>query len=71
LAVDSDYGDTWEWYMKYLNQHGTDEKKEEVLDKCTLVDPKHGEVWARIAKDPKNSRKSTAEVLKMAVDQVE
>jgi len=54
-----------------LNQHGTDEKKEEVLDKCTLVDPKHGEVWARIAKDPKNSRKSTAEVLKMAVDQVE
>jgi pre-mRNA-processing factor 6 len=71
LVVDSDYGDSWAWYMKFLNQHGTDEKKAEVLDKCTMSEPRHGEVWARIAKDPKNAGRSTEEILKMAVEQIQ
>ena len=32
--LDPDYGDTWAWWFKFLAQHGTDEKREEVVSKC-------------------------------------
>ena len=35
---------------------GTDEKKAEVVSKCILAEPKHGEVWARIAEGSKEFR---------------
>jgi pre-mRNA-processing factor 6 len=71
IVLDADWGDTWAWYYKFLLQHGTDEKKEDVVAKCTLTEPKHGEVWQRIAKDPRNASKSTEEILKMVVAEIE
>ena len=71
VVADADYGDTWAWYYKFLVQHGTDEKKAEVVSKCILAEPKHGEVWARIAKDPKNSSVGVEEVLMRTVKEVE
>ncbi|KAG4222134.1 hypothetical protein PC116_g29391, partial [Phytophthora cactorum] len=41
------------------------EKREEVVSKCVSVDPRHGEVWQAIAKNPKNARKSVEEILKL------
>ena len=70
IVLESDYGDTWAWYYKFLLQHGTEEKKAEVIEKCVLAEPKHGEVWQRIAKSPKNAGKSIEEILKMAVAEV-
>ncbi|CAH0014724.1 unnamed protein product [Clonostachys rhizophaga] len=65
LVLDSDQGDTWAWYYRFLCQHGTTEKKEEVVTKCVLNEPRHGEIWQSVAKDPRNARKGTEEILKL------
>lgn len=71
LILDPDWGDGWAWYLKYLKEYGKKEKIEEVIEKCEVVTPKHGEVWAAIRKDPKNFELSTKGVLERAVDIVE
>jgi pre-mRNA-processing factor 6 len=71
IVLDSDYGDGWVWYWKFLEQHGTEEKKEEVLSKLVMAEPKHGEVWQSVAKDPKFARKGVEEILKVAASKAE
>ena len=63
IVLDADLGDTWGWYLKFLKQHGTEEKREDVISKCVTTEPKHGEVWQRVRKEPKNAYLSTREVL--------
>ena len=50
LLLDSDLGDTWAWYYKFLLQHGTEEKQAEVVEKCVACEPRHGEVWQAVVK---------------------
>ncbi|OBT55998.1 pre-mRNA-processing factor 6 [Pseudogymnoascus sp. 24MN13] len=71
IALDPDLGDTWAWYYKFLMQHGTDEKRADVEAKCILSEPRHGEIWQSVAKDPKNASKKTAEILKTVVTRLE
>ncbi|KAH9217676.1 PRP1 splicing factor, N-terminal-domain-containing protein [Leptodontidium sp. 2 PMI_412] len=71
ILLDSDIGDAWAWYYKFLMQHGTDEKRADVIAKMILSEPRHGEVWQSVAKDPKNARKSQEDVLKLVVGQLE
>ncbi|KAF2877783.1 PRP1 splicing factor, N-terminal-domain-containing protein [Massariosphaeria phaeospora] len=71
IVVDPDYGDGWVWFYKFLEQHGTEEKKAEVLSKIALAEPKHGEIWQSVAKDPKNVRKSAEEILMIAITKAE
>ncbi|KAL4885366.1 PRP1 splicing factor, N-terminal-domain-containing protein [Aspergillus karnatakaensis] len=68
IVSNSDLGDAWAWYYKFLLQHGTDDKRADVVSKCILSEPKHGEVWQSIAKEPANAYKSTEEVLKLVAD---
>jgi pre-mRNA-processing factor 6 len=95
IVSDSDYGDGWAWYYKFLLQHGTEvsfnlrvedslgtrtgtisnehsaqEKRTDVVSKCVSTEPKHGEVWQSISKDPANAQKSTEEILKMVADTI-
>ncbi|EAW13799.1 U4/U6-U5 snRNP complex subunit PRP6 [Aspergillus clavatus NRRL 1] len=70
IVSDSDLGDGWAWYYKFLLQHGTEEKRADVVAKCISTEPKHGEVWQSVAKDPANARKSTEEILKMVADRL-
>ncbi|EAQ92293.1 hypothetical protein CHGG_00528 [Chaetomium globosum CBS 148.51] len=65
LLLDRHIGDTWAWYYKFLLQHGTDEKRADLVAKCVLNDPRHGEHWQAVAKDPKNAGKGTEEVLRL------
>jgi pre-mRNA-processing factor 6 len=65
LVLDSDIGDSWAWYYKFLLQHGTEEKRESLVAKCVLNEPRHGEVWQSVAKDPRNARKKTDEILRL------
>jgi len=65
LVRDADLGDTWAWYYKFLLEHGTEEKRAEVISKCISVEPRHGETWQAVAKDPKNARKGPEELLKL------
>jgi pre-mRNA-processing factor 6 len=71
ILLDTDLGDTWAWYLKFLMQHGEVEKQEDVINKCIANEPKHGEVWQRVRKDPKNAYLSTKEVLMEATRQLE
>lgn len=71
LVLDSDRGDSWAWYYKFLEQHGTAEKRAEVVSKCVASEPRHGEVWQAVAKKPANARKSVEEVLKLVAAELE
>ena len=89
ILLDSDIGDTWAWYYKFLLQHGTEvcrngalfavgvelilmqEKRNDVIQKCIMSEPKHGEVWQAIAKDPKNARNGTEDILKIVAAKLE
>ncbi|KAL1596258.1 U4/U6 x U5 tri-snRNP complex subunit Prp1 [Nothophoma quercina] len=71
VVLDPDYGDGWVWYYKFLLQHGTEEKQQEVLSKAAMAEPKHGEIWQSVNKDPRNARLGVEEVLKLAAQQAE
>ncbi len=71
ILLDSDLGDTWAWYYKFLLQHGTSEKREDVINKCVMSEPKHGEMWQQVSKDPKNAKLSTEEILKLVAAKLE
>ncbi|KAH7325908.1 PRP1 splicing factor, N-terminal-domain-containing protein [Stachybotrys elegans] len=71
LVLDADYGDSWAWYHRFLRQHGTEEKRAEVVSKCVLNEPRHGEVWQAIAKNPRNATKSTEEILNLVAAELE
>ncbi|KAJ5195181.1 uncharacterized protein N7498_008619 [Penicillium cinerascens] len=70
IVSDSDYGDGWAWYYKFLLQHGTEDKRSDVISKCMSMEPKHGEIWQSVAKDPANAHKSTEEILKIVANTV-
>lgn len=70
LVRDADVGDAWAWYYRFLLEHGTQEKRDEVLGKCGAVEPRHGEVWQGIAKDPRNARKGVEEVLRLVAQEL-
>ncbi|KAF7552304.1 hypothetical protein G7046_g7451 [Stylonectria norvegica] len=70
LVLDSGCGDSWAWYYRFLLQHGTEEKRAEVVTKCVLNEPRYGEVWQTIAKKPENARKGYEEVLKLVVEEL-
>jgi len=71
VLLDPDQGDSWAWYLRFLRMHGTADKREDVIAKCVLSEPKHGEVWAAVMKDPKNAGKGVEEVLNMVTEQLE
>ncbi|TDZ67253.1 Pre-mRNA-splicing factor prp1 [Colletotrichum trifolii] len=71
LVLDSDNGDTWAWYYKFLLQHGTDEKRADVINKCVLNEPRHGELWQSVAKQPTNARLGTEQVLNLVAEAIE
>ena len=71
ILLDADLGDTWAWYYKFLVQHGTDEKRAEVIEKCKINEPRHGQLWQQVAKDPKNAGLGPEEVLHKVVEILE
>ncbi|GAA5866955.1 hypothetical protein JCM8547_003930 [Rhodosporidiobolus lusitaniae] len=71
VGADGDYGDAWAWWWKFEKQHGTDEHRQALLEKCIAADPHHGHVWPAVAKDPKNVGKDLKEILQLASQQVE
>lgn len=46
------------------------DKRADVISKCVTTEPKHGETWQSIAKDPVNAHKSTEEILKLVAEAV-
>lgn len=71
ILVDPDRGDTWAWYWKFLKMHGEEEKRGDVLVKLGITEPRHGEVWQRVAKDPRRRWRGVEEVLEAVVGELE
>lgn len=71
ILLDSDLGDTWAWYVRFLDMHGTEEKRADVRAKCVVSEPRHGEVWQAVAKDPRNALLGVGEVLERVVGLLE
>lgn len=55
----------FEYFANYIQ-----DKRADVVSKCVSTEPKHGEVWQSISKDPVNAQKSTEQVLKMVADTI-
>ena len=70
LVLDSDNGDTWAWYYKFLLEHGIDVKREELISKCVSVEPRHGEYWSSVAKRPQNAKTKSDEMLKLVAQSI-
>ncbi|KAK7061468.1 PRP1 splicing factor, N-terminal-domain-containing protein [Favolaschia claudopus] len=68
VATDPDLGDSWAWWLKFERQHGTEEHRDEVRKKCIVAEPHHSPVWQSVAKDIRNTGKSTAEILELVAD---
>ncbi|KAM3520688.1 hypothetical protein NHJ13051_006724 [Beauveria bassiana] len=71
LALDAARGDTWAWYYRFLCQHGTEEKRAEVVAKCVANEPRYGETWPAVAKKPVNAHKSVEEILKLVAEELD
>jgi pre-mRNA-processing factor 6 len=65
--ADPDHGDTWAWWYRFALQHGTEEKRAELIKKCVANQPKHGEVWQSVAKQPENAALGTEAILKIVM----
>ncbi|KAF9457237.1 PRP1 splicing factor, N-terminal-domain-containing protein [Collybia nuda] len=68
VATNQDLGDSWGWWLKFERQHGTEEHREEVRNKCVVAEPHHSPMWQSIAKDVRNTGKSVREILELVAD---
>uniref|UniRef100_A0AC34QZ26 Pre-mRNA-processing factor 6 n=1 Tax=Panagrolaimus sp. JU765 TaxID=591449 RepID=A0AC34QZ26_9BILA len=66
-----DFGDAWAYYYKFETIHGTEEEKEAVKNQCIAAEPRYGEVWQSVAKDVKNWKKKTNEILEIVASKLE
>jgi pre-mRNA-processing factor 6 len=66
---DPDWGDGWAWWYKFEIAHGTADSQAAVVRRCTLADPRHGQVWQPILKDWQHPRRSIENMLKIAAVQ--
>jgi pre-mRNA-processing factor 6 len=61
--LDADYGDAWAYWYKFEHEHGNEAQQEHVVRKCIAAEPRHGDVWPRIAKSTTNAGMSIQDVL--------
>jgi pre-mRNA-processing factor 6 len=57
--------------MRFNANIATQEKRADVVAKCILSEPRHGEIWQSVAKEPKNAGKNLEEILKIVVGKLE
>lgn len=50
--------------------HGTEEQQQNVMDRCIVADPKHGEVWCKISKHVINWCCKTSDILKLVTKEL-
>ncbi|KAH0586042.1 hypothetical protein H2248_007319 [Termitomyces sp. 'cryptogamus'] len=68
VTTEPDLGDSWAWWLKFERQHGTEEHREIVRDKCVAAEPHHAPVWQSVAKDDRSRGKNIKEILELVAD---
>lgn len=66
-----DNGDTWGWWLKFERAYGTEEHREIVRKECEAAEPRHGEVWAEVAKEDANRGLGVRRILEKVADRLE
>jgi pre-mRNA-processing factor 6 len=69
IKLETDIGDCWAAYYKFELIHGTEQQQIDVKQKCISFEPRHGELWTRIAKDVKNWKLKTGDILELCATQ--
>ena len=70
VKLDPDLGDSWaKWYAFELD-NGTKEAQADVKQKCIAAEPKHGECWCKVSKAMSNRRRTSADHLEAAAQNV-
>ncbi|KAK2452037.1 protein STABILIZED1 [Trifolium repens] len=64
VTLAPDIGDFWALCYKFELQHGTEENQKDVLKRCVVAEPKHGEKWQAVSKAVENSHQPTESILK-------
>jgi pre-mRNA-processing factor 6 len=64
-------GDYWAQYYKFELQHGTPESAADVLARAKAKEPRYGERWVRVAKDPKNAHQPVEALVKKTVADID
>ena len=70
LLLDPNIGDIWAMYYSYEKLHNP-AKAAEVLARVVTQEPRHGERWQRVAKDPANAHQGVEAILRMVVADME
>lgn len=70
VKIDPDLGDAWAYFYKFELLHGNESQAADVLERCNVAEPKHGEEWCRVSKDINNWCFKTNEILKAVVKQL-
>ena len=70
IILNPDIGDSWAKYHAFECGAGNEVKKSSIKERCVVADPKHGEIWCSIMKDIKHRKKSVAEILNLASQQI-
>lgn len=63
VTLNPDLGDAWANFYKFETQHGTAKTQEDVKQRCAQAEPRHGEKWAAVAKNPTNKRLAFRDLL--------
>jgi pre-mRNA-processing factor 6 len=63
-------GDTWARFYAFELEAGTKEQQSKVKERCIAAEPKYGDLWTSVMKDPSNRGKSSAEGLDMVAQNV-
>ncbi|EPQ26135.1 uncharacterized protein PFL1_06343 [Pseudozyma flocculosa PF-1] len=71
VKADASWGDGWAWWFKFERQHGNEQGREALREKCVEVRPKYGRVWQEVAKDASRPDRAIGEVLEATADRLE
>jgi pre-mRNA-processing factor 6 len=66
LLLNPDIGDIWAMYYSYELQHDPN-RAAEILKRAVAQEPRHGERWQQVAKDPANAHQPLDVILKRVV----
>jgi len=70
LTSDPKIGDHWAAWLRFELQFGNPDTQAAVTAQCVEVEPNRGELWCRVAKNPKNAHDKVEVLLKkVAVEQ--
>lgn len=67
VLLEPDVGDFWALLAKFEAQHGTPDTQAAVVERLKAAEPRHGERWQRVAKDPANAHLPIETILKKVV----